>query len=95
MSEELLSERERKAAVLLAYHLGIFRADGAAAPAAAAGAEDPVLAVALVRAADREALRALERALGRHRPAGVELDLREISPATAAELRALLPDERG
>jgi hypothetical protein len=80
------------ATVLLVYHLRVFRADAADVPAAAAG--DAVLAVALVRAPDADALRALKRALDRHAPGGVELELREVSPATAAQLRALLPEER-
>jgi hypothetical protein len=51
------------------------------------------MAVALVRAPDAEALRALRRALDRHAPAGVEVDLREVGQATAARLRALVPDD--
>jgi hypothetical protein len=79
------------ATVLLVYHLRVFREDAANAPPAVGG--DPVLAVALVRAPDAEALRALQRTLDRHAPAGVELDLREVSQATVARLRELIPDD--
>jgi hypothetical protein len=77
------------AAVLLVYHLRVFREDAARAPAEVAG--EPVLAVALVRAPDAESLRALRRAVARHAPPGVELDLREVSAETAARLRQIVP----
>jgi hypothetical protein len=76
------------AAILLVYHLRVFRGDGAAG-AAARPAGAPVVAVAVVRAADPEALAAFQRLL-RRAPAGVEVELRETDPTTAAQINSQL-----
>jgi hypothetical protein len=82
------------AGLLLAYHLGVFRRDAAAIPAVAPAVPgEPVLAVALIRAADRDAWLAFQRTLGRTPSSSVEVDLREIGTDDQEKIRALLPAE--
>src|SRR5207248_2997947 len=60
-------------------------------PSAAAGG--PILAVALIRATDREAWLAFQRALGPRGANGVEVDLRELAADEEPRIRALLRPE--
>jgi FtsH-binding integral membrane protein len=71
------------AGLLLLYHLRVFRRDAAAAEPAEAG--PPVVAVALLRASNRDVLTAAHRRLTG--VPGVEVELHRIDEATAARLR--------
>ncbi len=77
------------AAILLAYHLRVFRRDLRRAAAVPAEAPLPVVAVALVRSPDRARWREFQRDVLARRPAGIEVQLREVDPATADKMWAV------
>jgi hypothetical protein len=69
------------AALLLVYHLGVFRADAASAPAAPPEPDgQPIRAVAVIRARDAAAYAALRQLLADRPVPGVEVELRVSAP---------------
>jgi hypothetical protein len=69
------------AGLLLVYHLGVFRRDARSTPVSST--DEPIRAVALIRARDAAAYEAFRQRLIGHGVAGIEVDLRVTPPDPA------------